>query len=106
MKISKDEIAEALVNEEPICRYFGVPCIKRACVHYQKLRGHHPQTGKPIDEWMCTDLWQNILLIEATQMSKQTGAAVESMRNEVIDRMDNPIQLSGPAHSAKKISRI
>ena len=95
MKPTDKEIAKALKDEEPICRYIGRPCIKHACHHYQKLTGHHPQTGAPIDEYMCSDLWNNILLIECTQMAKQTGAATESMRNEIVARMDSvkPLKL-------------
>ena len=58
-------------------------CIGHECQHYQKLRGNHPQTGEAIDEYKCTEEWSNILLIECSQQQRQTGAAVESLRNVV-----------------------
>lgn len=55
------------------------------CPWYIKLRGKDPQSEKEIDEWSCAIAWTPILLIENTQMSRQTGAAVESFRNTVIE---------------------
>jgi hypothetical protein len=37
-----------------------------------------------MDEWGCAMSWMPILLIENAQMSRQTGAAVESFRNEMV----------------------
>lgn len=63
------------------CPFIKKDCIKFKCKFFQKLRGSDPQSGEPIDEYDCAYLWQNILLIENSQMQKQTGAAVESFRN-------------------------
>lgn len=48
------------------------------------MRGKHPQTGEPVDEWSCAVAWMPILLVESTQAEKETGAAIESFRNEVV----------------------
>lgn len=37
-----------------------------------------------MDEWGCSIAWMPILLIENSQMQRQTGAAVESFRNEMV----------------------
>lgn len=66
------------------CPYFKKPCLEHGCTHYQQLRGNHPQTGQPVDEWMCADLWINILLIENTQKQNEMGGAIESFRNEMV----------------------
>lgn len=48
------------------------------------VRGKHPQTGEEVDEWNCAMTWLPVLLIENSQQQRQTGAAVESFRNEVV----------------------
>lgn len=54
------------------------------CPLYVQLRGMDPQTGKEIDQWGCSFAFMPTLLIENAQQSRQTGAAVESFRNEVV----------------------
>lgn len=48
------------------------------------MRGRNPNTGEDIDEWGCSITWLPLLLVENAQMSRQTGAAVESFRNEMV----------------------
>lgn len=54
------------------------------CPWWTLLRGKHPQSEEQIDRWGCAIAWLPILMIEASQASHQTGAAVESFRNEVV----------------------
>ena len=49
-----------------------------------QIRGSHPQTGAEIDEWGCTIAWTPMLLIENAKLQRETGAAVESFRNEMV----------------------
>jgi hypothetical protein len=49
-----------------------------------QVRGNHPQTGKEIDEWGCAIAWGPVLMIENSKMQRETGAAVESFRNEMV----------------------
>ena len=60
------------------------PCKQLDCAWFMKIRGTNPNTGQDIDDWGCSVAWMPILLIENSQMSRQTGAAVESFRNEMI----------------------
>jgi hypothetical protein len=60
------------------------PCRQTDCAWFTQLRGNNPNTGEPIDEWGCAIAWIPVLLIENSQQQRQTGAAVESFRNEVI----------------------
>jgi hypothetical protein len=60
------------------------PCKQLDCAWFLKIRGNNPNTGKEMDEWGCSMSWLPILLIENAQMSRQTGAAVESFRNEMV----------------------
>ena len=60
------------------------PCRKLDCAWFMKVRGHNPNTGAEVDEWACSMAWLPILLIDNSQQQRQTGAAVESFRNEVV----------------------
>ena len=60
------------------------PCRQTDCTWFTQLRGNNPNTGEPIDEWGCAIAWIPVLLIENSQQQRQTGAAVESFRNEVV----------------------
>jgi hypothetical protein len=60
------------------------PCRQLDCAWFLKIRGNNPNTGQEIDEWGCAISWLPILLIENAQMSRQTGSAIESFRNEMV----------------------
>lgn len=60
------------------------PCKQLECAWFIQLRGTNPNTGQEIDEWGCAIAWQPILMIENSQQQRQTAAAVESFRNEVV----------------------
>ena len=60
------------------------PCKQLDCAWFLQIRGTNPNTGEPIDDWGCSMSWMPILLIENAQMGRQTGAAVESFRNEMV----------------------
>ena len=49
-----------------------------------KIAGQNPQTGDTIDEHGCAIGWMPILLIENSRQQRNTGAAVESFRNEMV----------------------
>jgi hypothetical protein len=49
-----------------------------------KIRGKDPQTSNEIEEWGCSMAWLPVLMIENSQQQRQTGAAVESFRNEMV----------------------
>ena len=49
-----------------------------------KIAGQDPQTGESIDEHGCAVGWMPILLIENSRQQRNTGAAVESFRNEMV----------------------
>ena len=60
------------------------PCKQFDCAWFMKIDGTNPNTGKPTEEWGCAMAWLPVLLIENAQQSRQTGAAVESFRNEMV----------------------
>lgn len=60
------------------------PCKQLDCAWFTQMRGVNPNTGKEVDEWGCAVVWLPMLLVENAQQSRQTGAAVESFRNEMV----------------------
>jgi hypothetical protein len=60
------------------------PCRQMECAWFMQIRGKNPNTGEDLDEWACAVSWLPILLIENSQQQRQTGAAVESFRNEMV----------------------
>jgi hypothetical protein len=44
--------------------------------------GSNPQTGETLNTGDCAIAWMPVLLIENSKVNRETGAAVESMRNE------------------------
>ena len=55
------------------------------CAWYACVRGTNVNTGEEVDEWRCSMNWMPMLLIENSSMQRQTGAAVESFRNEMVE---------------------
>ena len=72
------------LEREHWCPLIGEECMKLKCEWFTQMRVTNPQTGEDIDEWGCAVTWLPMLLIEHSQQQRQTGAAVESFRNETI----------------------
>lgn len=53
------------------------------CRWFVKLRGKDPQSEQEIDEFRCSMEWAPLLAVEHSLFERQTGAAVESLRNNV-----------------------
>ena len=64
------------------------PCRQLECAWFMKITGKNPNTGADIDEWGCSMAWMPVLMIENSQQQRQTGAAVESFRNEMVKAND------------------
>ena len=60
------------------------PCRQLECAWFMKIRGANPNTGEEIDDYGCSIAWLPVLMIENSQQQRQTGAAVESFRNEMV----------------------
>jgi len=60
------------------------PCRQLECSWFMKVARTNPNTGKEMEEWGCAMAWMPILMIENSQQQRQTGAAVESFRNEMV----------------------
>ena len=69
------------------------PCIEHDCKLYVLVQGKDPQSERILDEWNCSFAWMPMLMIEGAQQTRQAGAAIESMRNEIVKRMGEPIKI-------------
>ena len=76
------------------CPLLQKECIGLQCAWITQIRGMDPQTGEDVDEWDCAIKWLPFLMIENTKKIIESGAAVESFRNEVVQRMDQPMPVS------------
>lgn len=66
------------------CPLLKKDCIGLKCAWFTQIRGQNPNTGEPVDNWACAVEWLPVLMIENSQQQRQTGAAVESFRNEMV----------------------
>lgn len=66
------------------CPLIKKDCVETKCSWFTQVRGHNPNTGEEVDEWGCAITWLPMLTIENSQQQRQTGAAVESFRNEMV----------------------
>jgi hypothetical protein len=66
------------------CPLIKKDCVETKCSWFTQVRGHNPNTGEDVDEWGCAITWLPMLAIENSQQQRQTGAAVESFRNEMV----------------------
>jgi hypothetical protein len=64
------------------------PCRQLECAWFMKVRGNNPNTGEEIDDYGCSIAWMPVLMIENSQQQRQTGAAIESFRNEMVKSND------------------
>ena len=97
----------AQIKPGKFCPLIGEDCLELKCAWYNQVRGVNPQTGQEIDEWGCAVTWMPMLMIENSQMQRQTGAAVESFRNETVKVNQQAQQLFVNAlNQQKQINKI
>jgi hypothetical protein len=75
------------------CPLIKKDCMGIKCSWFTQMRGTNPNTGEPVDEWGCAVTWMPFMAVEIAQKSNQTGAAVESFRNEVVKSNNENQQL-------------
>ena len=87
----------AQLKPDDFCPLIQDKCKKLGCSWYTQIRGNNPQTGEAVDEWGCAVTWLPMLLIETSQQSRSTGAAVESFRNEMVKANETNINVLSAA---------
>lgn len=80
-------------NAKIICPLMGSECIEDGavkdgelvqCRFWVTVLGQDPQTGETINNGDCAFCWTPVLLIENSKVNRETGAAIESFRNETV----------------------
>lgn len=66
------------------CPLIKKDCVGLKCAWFTKVVGYDMNTGKEVDEYKCAIAWMPMLMIENSGQQRQTGAAVESFRNEMV----------------------
>jgi hypothetical protein len=65
------------------------------CRWWQHLSGKDPQSEKMIDQFDCAMAWLPTVVIEGAQMSRQTGASVDKVANEIATMKSHVAALGG-----------
>ena len=55
------------------------------CPWFTRVIGKHPQSEEMVDNWHCAIATLPMLLVENAQVTRQAGAAIEIMRNDVVE---------------------
>ncbi len=80
-------------NAKTLCPILKQECIEDgsilngelvACKFWMEVLGTNPQTGADVKEGNCSINIIPMLLIENSKVNRETGAAVESFRNETV----------------------
>ena len=71
------------------------------CPWWTRVIGKNPQSEEIIDDWRCSIALLPMLLIENAQQSRQTGAAVETLRNELVAGV-----IEAVGHAAKNAEKL
>lgn len=91
------------LKRENFCPLLKQECVGLKCAWFVKVEGYDINTGKRVDEWNCTVSLLPMLLIENSGQQRQTGAAVESFRNEMVKATEVSQQLFIAATNDKSV---
>lgn len=67
-----------------ICPIINKECLGLDCKWIVKLEGYDMNTGQKLNEWACTVAALPKLLVENAGVHRQTGAAINSFKDEMI----------------------
>lgn len=87
------------------CPLIKKDCVGMACAWITNVRGTDTNTGEAVDEWGCAVQWLPMLLVENASQARQTGAAVESFRNEMV-RANDRAQMGIAAQMVHELKAI
>jgi hypothetical protein len=81
------------IEKGTYCPLLKKKCIGLECAWMTKVVGYDMNTGKDIEEYQCAISWLPLLLVENSGQQRQTSAAVESFRNEMVKSNEASQQL-------------
>ena len=83
----------AKIEQGKLCPLIGEDCRQLECSWYTKISGKHPQTGEPVEEWGWAVAWIPFLQVDTSKAMNSAGAAIESLRNETVERLTPSIEI-------------
>lgn len=83
----------ATLQNGTFCPLLKKDCVGLTCAWYTRVQGVDKNTGNQVDNYECAMTWLPMLLIENSGQQRQTGAAVESFRNEMVKANEKSQQL-------------
>jgi len=75
------------------CPLVKKECLGTKCAWFTRVQGVDKNTGKDVDEYQCAIAWMPMLLVENSGQQRQTGASIDSFRNEVVKANQATAQL-------------
>ena len=81
------------LNKGDYCPLLKKKCIGLKCAWFTRIQGYDTNTGNQVDEYQCAVTLLPMLLVENSGQQRQTGAAVESFRNEMVKANENSVKL-------------
>jgi hypothetical protein len=93
------------------CPLIKKDCIGLTCAWFTRVQGYDMNSGNQVDSYECAISWLPMLLIENSGQQRQTGAAVESFRNEMVKANETQTKLilataSGESQQPKLLRSI
>ena len=81
------------IKNGTFCPLIKKDCVGLTCAWYTRVQGYDVNSGNQVDSYECAISWLPMLLIENSGQQRQTGAAVESFRNEMVKSNEQAQQL-------------
>lgn len=72
------------------CPLLKGPCVENKCMWWTRVIGKDVNTGEDHDHWGCAVTWMPVLFIEGANQTRAAGAAIESLRNNLVKRLPKP----------------
>jgi hypothetical protein len=83
-------------DEGSICPLHKVDCseVCHKCPWWTRVLGKNPQSEEMIDDWRCAIALLPMLLVEGAQQARQAGAAVETLRNDLVVGVTQAVEVA------------
>jgi hypothetical protein len=89
------------IEQGTYCPLLKKECIGLKCSWFTRIQGYDTNTGKDVDEYQCAVTLLPMLLVENSGQQRQTSAAVESFRNEMVKANENSIKMLAQSANLK-----
>lgn len=81
------------LQQGTFCPLIKKDCVGLKCAWFTRVQGYDKNSGKEVDEYQCAISWMPMLMVENSGTQRETGAAVESFRNEMVKANENSVRL-------------